>query len=568
MKRLWSVILCLCLILAGLALLPGAYAAADSQPDMILEIGDYQISINGSNAQIRQYQGDYDVVNLTLPDSFYDENFGVTYTTVGIMANAFYGRAPYMETVTIPGSVNTIADDAFAECPKLATVRYNGTRDKWEAAVSGHTGWDGGSGAKVYCKQTFTVSFRVEYGAWDDGTAEEKQVTLGGYEDEELKLPGDKIPAAGSKPDEEYRAGAWDTAPKADALIEKDTVFVYSYAKITYGEPEWAWSEDFSSAKAAFKATTGDDTQTIDAKVTSETTAATCTEDGKTVYTAAVTFKGKDYQDKKTAVIPRTGHSYGEPEWKWADDFSSASAAFQCKAGDDSTSVEAKITAETTAASCTEDGKTVYTAAVTFNGKEYKDEKTAVIQKTGHQPGDPVRENEIAPGCETDGRYEEAVYCETCTAEISRTEYTIKALGHEWGAEKVTKKASHKAEGQIVQVCQRDPSHKKTTSIPTRKTKYSVKKKSFTFKASKVKKKSQTVRVNFSVTDKAGSVKYKFTVPQKAKKYIKVNQKNKKITVKKGTPKGTYKVKLTITSAATTKYKSYKKTFTIKIVVK
>ena len=50
------------------------------------------------------------------------------------------------------------------------------------------------------------------------------------------------------------------------------------------------------------------------AKITSKTTKATCEADGKTVYTATVTFNGKTYTDIKTVTITKTGHKFGE--WK------------------------------------------------------------------------------------------------------------------------------------------------------------------------------------------------------------------------------------------------------------
>ena len=62
-------------------------------------------------------------------------------------------------------------------------------------------------------------------------------------------------------------------------------------------------------------------------------------------------------------------HVYGEPEWTWAEDFSSATAKFVCSKCGDEQILDAEITAE-----CLED-KTVYTAKVTFNETEYTDVK-------------------------------------------------------------------------------------------------------------------------------------------------------------------------------------------------
>ena len=159
-----------------------------------------------------------------------------------------------------------------------------------------------------------------------------------------------------------------------------------------YGEPVWKWNDDFT-ASATF--TCGNDTshvKTVNATVTNEvTTEATCETDGVRTYTAKVTFEGEEYTDTKTEVIPATGHAYGEPVWKWNDDFK-ATATFTC--GNDTSHVEtvnAAVTNEvTTAATCEADGVRTYTAKVTFEGKEYTDTKTEVIPATGHAYGAPV----------------------------------------------------------------------------------------------------------------------------------------------------------------------------------
>jgi HSP20 family molecular chaperone IbpA len=83
-------------------------------------------------------------------------------------------------------------------------------------------------------------------------------------------------------------------------------------------------------------------------------------------------------------------------------------------------------------------------------------------------------------------------------------------------------------------------------------------------KASKLKKKGKTVKVAYS-SKTAKSCKF-----TKIPKSIKASFKKGVITlkVKKGTKKGTYKVKATITAKATAKYKKAKKKVTITIKVK
>ena len=67
-----------------------------------------------------------------------------------------------------------------------------------------------------------------------------------------------------------------------------------------YGEPVWAWAEDYSSATATFTCTLGDDTQVIDAVITFEDNEET----RERTYTATAEFEGKTYTDTKTDKTP------------------------------------------------------------------------------------------------------------------------------------------------------------------------------------------------------------------------------------------------------------------------
>lgn len=74
-----------------------------------------------------------------------------------------------------------------------------------------------------------------------------------------------------------------------------------------YLEPTFSWAEDYASARATFKHSTGAEPMVLDAAVTSERIEPTATEDGKVVYTATVEFEGKTYTDVQTVVLPATG---------------------------------------------------------------------------------------------------------------------------------------------------------------------------------------------------------------------------------------------------------------------
>lgn len=79
----------------------------------------------------------------------------------------------------------------------------------------------------------------------------------------------------------------------------------------SYGEPSWAWSEDYTNATATFTCTNDSEhVNTLTATVTDEvTTPATCTTDGEKDYTATVTFNNQTYTDVKTVTVKKTGHS-------------------------------------------------------------------------------------------------------------------------------------------------------------------------------------------------------------------------------------------------------------------
>ena len=210
-----------------------------------------------------------------------------------------------------------------------------------------------------------------------------------------------------------------------------------------YGEPVWSWTDDFKATATFTCANNAAHVETVNATVTNEvTTAATCETEGVRTYTAKVTFEDKEYTDTKTETlpatghqltavaevpatcetagvkahwkcevcgklfsdaegktettleklaIPATGHAYGEPVWKWNDDFK-ATATFTCT--NDATHVE-NVTAEvtsavTTPAACETTGVRTYTAKVTFEDKEYTSSKTEVIPAAGHAYGAPV----------------------------------------------------------------------------------------------------------------------------------------------------------------------------------
>ena len=80
------------------------------------------------------------------------------------------------------------------------------------------------------------------------------------------------------------------------------------------------------------------------------------------------------------------GHAWGEPEWTWNEELTEATAKFVC-ANDPSHEEElaAEITEEITLEPTDhEEGEKTITAKVVFNGEEYTDVKTVVLDKLEH----------------------------------------------------------------------------------------------------------------------------------------------------------------------------------------
>jgi hypothetical protein len=72
----------------------------------------------------------------------------------------------------------------------------------------------------------------------------------------------------------------------------------------TYGAPTWVWNGT-KSATAEFACTNGDDTQSVEATVTSSTVEPTYTKTGKLIYTATAKFGGKTYSAIKEITLSK-----------------------------------------------------------------------------------------------------------------------------------------------------------------------------------------------------------------------------------------------------------------------
>ena len=112
-------------------------------------------------------------------------------------------------------------------------------------------------------KISYTVTFKVVNGGWDDKTGEEATkditVTLDGHEGDTLKLSAGDIPAVGHNPDPDYEEGDWgQNTPTGDMVITGDTEFTYTYAPIpaptvyytvTFKVVNGSWNDSTSTDK-------------------------------------------------------------------------------------------------------------------------------------------------------------------------------------------------------------------------------------------------------------------------------------------------------------------------------
>lgn len=114
----------------------------------------------------------------------------------------------------------------------------------------------------------------------------------------------------------------------------------------------------------------------------------------------------------------------------------------------------------TTPATCTKDGVKTFTCK-----HDVSHTYTKVIPAAGHSPAEAVKENEVAATCETEGSYEEVVYCSVCHAELSRETINILAAGHDWDKGKITMAATCTTDGVRTYTCKHDASHTYTEAI-------------------------------------------------------------------------------------------------------
>ena len=93
----------------------------------------------------------------------------------------------------------------------------------------------------------------------------------------------------------------------------------------------------------------------------------------------ATTFSKSSFGQQSISYLFTDAHTYGEPEWTWADDYSNATAKFTCT----DSRCKHEETVNATVTSETKNGIITYTATVEFDGKTCTDTKTAYSDGVG-----------------------------------------------------------------------------------------------------------------------------------------------------------------------------------------
>lgn len=246
------------------------------------------------------------------------------------------------------------------------------------------------------------------------------------------------------------RCDATDTVVKhtfnGKPCNEEDKCTVCGYVKAAgvhaWGAAEYKWSDDYKSCTATVKCTNCEAVETDVAFIGISTTPATCTVDGKTVYTA--TFSSNLFTTQtKEVTIEKLGHTYGAPVWSWSEDGKTSTATFTCTREGctaETTGHAQTVTAtvsgkQNVAPTCTDKGTTTYTAKVTFEKKDYADTKDVQdIPALGHKLTKTAAK---AATCTEPGNNEYWT-CSVCkkvfkadkTTETTVAAETLAALGH------------------------------------------------------------------------------------------------------------------------------------------
>ena len=227
-----------------------------------------------------------------------------------------------------------------------------------------------------------------------------------------------------------------DAECTVEVTEEEIAIAIDPNAHIYGAEGKFAWAAEHSTCTVTVTCSVCTEdveghTATFDCEISEETTDASCTEAGKTIYTATYTLGETVYTDKQEVEIVAAGHSYGNATYTWSEDGKSCTATGTCSCGDENTATAAISSAVKTAATCTAEGTTTYTATFTETWAESqtKDVQDIAVDATNHT--NVVTDEAVSATCTTDGKTE-GTHCGDCNTVI-KAQTTVTATGHSYG---------------------------------------------------------------------------------------------------------------------------------------
>lgn len=274
--------------------------------------------------------------------------------------------------------------------------------------------------------------------------------------------------------------------------------------------------------------------------------------------------------DLKKITFSPTDHDWKYTGMTWSgsetDGYNRAVANYECQNNHShKNNKDAIIMGQIIKPTCTQDGKTEYSATIlaqdSLDGKEHIEYKEANHTKAiGHN---------FSAWIKYDDQQHQRL-CENDKSHIEREK-------HKWNSGTVTKKATTKQNGVKIVKCETCGATK-TVTIPklenmTKKVNsLKVSGKSVKIKYKILKKKAQTIKCSkvINVSHAKGKVTYKLSgvIKSKFKKYFKISKSNGNITVKKKLKKGIYKLSVKVMAAGNAQYRNIIKTVKVKVIIK
>ena len=503
---------------------PGSLEVKNVSNDSgIVLIGSKNVNLGINSADVTISDVQYYGVNLAAGDeckstaTINDGNLTASGSTVGIYFMRLYNDGP---------SSLTVSGNAMVDTEGSTGGIINGSPDSFQI------GADGESGGIVFNGKSGTVYGKVEL--QDDLTINEGE-TLTIPQGSSLNTNGNLInkgtivsaPTITAQP---ISQTVEEGNPATFTITASGSDLQYLWQKsadngISWIEADGAATEATYTTEAATTGMNGLQYRCVVwnslGKITSnaailtvkhslthyEYKAPTCTENGNKEYWYCESCK-QYFSDenatmsttKEDTVIPATEHAYGEPTWEWSKNGQSATATFICDNDENhQESKEASITSTVKEEpTCTEDGITVYTATVEFNGQTYTDTKEiADLPATGHSYGEPVwswaedgKTCKVTFTCEKDENHkktpevkvtsavktpatctEKGVTTYTATVEFNGKTYTdtkdvadIPATGHSYG-EPVWSWSEDGKTCTVTFTCEKDENHKESPKV-------------------------------------------------------------------------------------------------------